>query len=166
MEFDYQRNTQSGAVVSTLYQQLLSAGTAPNPILSPISRHAFTFQLNAGLNLIGQGQIPFNYPILRLYMLGSSPGNITQLEIDQDASKVEEGYIITQNAGAQLGQTTEMLQEAGFITSVFDAAYVADINQRLEGALKCRSNLQLKIYSAVAQSLTILQEKLPGSYSS
>ena len=99
-------------------------------------------------------------------MLGSSPGNITQVEIDQDASKVEEGYIITQNGGAQLGQTSEALAEYGFNNAIFDAAYVADINQRLDGALKCRSNLQLKIYSAVSQSLTILQEKLPGSYSS
>jgi hypothetical protein len=166
MEFDYQRNTSKGAIVSNLYQSLLASKTAPNPILSPISRHAFTFQLNAGLNLIGQGQIPFNYPILRLYFIGSIPGNITQLEIDQDSSKVEEGYIITQNAGAQLGQTTEMLAEYGFNTSIFDAAYVPDINQRIENALKCQSNLQLKIYSAVAQSLTILEEKLPGSYSS
>ena len=166
MEFDYQRNTSQGPVVSTFYQQLLASGQAPAPILSPISRHAFTFQLNAGLNLIGQGQIPFNFPILRLYMLGSSPGNITQVEIDQDASKVEEGYIITQNGGAQLGQTNEALAEYGFNNAIFDAAYVADINQRLDGALKCRSNLQLKIYSAVSQSLTILQEKLPGSYSS
>ena len=166
MEFDYQRNTQQGAIVSNLYQQLLASKQAPNPILSPISRHAFTFQLNAGLNLIGQGQIPFNYPILRLYFLGSNPGNITQLEIDQDSSKVEEGYIITQNSGAQLGQTTEMLAEYGFNTAIFDAAYVPDINQRIENALKCQSNLQLKIYSNVAQSLTILQEKLPGSYSS
>lgn len=166
MEFDYLRNTTSGGIVATLYQQLLSAGQAPAPILSPISRHAFTFQLNAGINLIGQGQIPFNYPILRLYMIGSNPGNITQLEIDQDQSKVEEGYIITQNNGAQLGQTNEFLLEEGFVPSVFDASYVADMNNRTDTALKCRSNLQLKIYSAVAQSLTIIQEKLPGSYSS
>ena len=166
MEFDYQRNTRQGAVVSNLYQQLIASKQAPDPILLPISRHAFTFQLNAGLNLIGQGQIPFNYPILRMYFIGSNPGNITQLEIDQDSTKVEEGYIITQNGGAQLGQTTEMLNEYGFAASTFDAAYVADMNNRVENALKCQSNLQLKIYSAVSQSLTILQEKLPGSYSS
>ena len=101
-----------------------------------------------------------------MYFIGSNPGNITQLEIDQDSTKVEEGYIITQNGGAQLGQTTEMLNEYGFAASTFDAAYVADMNNRVENALKCQSNLQLKIYSAVSQSLTILQEKLPGSYSS
>lgn len=166
MEFDYIRNTTKGGIVATFYQQLISQGQAPAPILAPISRHAFTFQLNAGLNLIGQGQIPFNYPIVSLLMIGSVPGNITQLEIDQDQSKVEEGYIITQNNGGQLGQTTEMLLEYGYVPSVVDAAYVATMNKRIDTALKCRSNLQLKIYSAVAQSLTILQEKLPGSYSS
>lgn len=166
MEFDYQRNTAAGPIVSTLYQQLLKAGTAPAPILSPISRHAFTFQLNSGLNLIGQGQIPFNYPILRLLMIGSVSGQITQLEVDQDASKIEESFIITQNSGGQLGQLPEMLAEYGFNNSFVDAAYVSDVNNRIENALKCQSNLQLKIYSAVAQSLTIIQEKLPGSYSS
>ncbi len=166
MEFDYIRNTASGGIVSTLFQQLLAANSAPAPILAPISRHAFTFQLNAGMNLIGQGQIPFNYPILRLFFIGSNPGNITQLEIDQDSNKVEESFIITQASGGQLGQLDEMLNEQGFVSSIFDAAYVADMNNRIDTALKCRSNLQVKIFSAVAQSLTVIQEKLPGAYSS
>lgn len=166
MEFDYIRNTASGGIVASLYQQLLAAGSAPAPILAPISRHAFTFQLNAGLNLVGQGQIPFNFPILRMFMIGSSPGNLTQLEVLQDSSKVEEGFIITQNNGGQLGQINEFLSEQGFFPAIFDASYVADMNNRIDTALKCRSNLQLKIYSAVSQSLTIIQEKLPGSYSS
>lgn len=166
MEFDYIRNTVAGAIVARIYQQMLAQGNAPAPMLMPISRHAFTFQLNAGLNLIGQGQIPFNYPILRLLLLGSIPGNITQLEIDQDSNKALEGYIITQNNGGQLGQESEMLLEYGFNNSVVDAAYVADISGRIQDALKCQSNLQLKIYSAVSQSLTIIQEKLPKSYAS
>jgi hypothetical protein len=166
MEFDYIRNTSAGGVVSTLYQQLLAAGSAPNPILAPISRHAFTFQLNAGLNLFGQGQIPFNFPILRMHLIGSIPGNLTQLEVLQDSNKVEEGFIITQNNGGQLGQINEMLTEYGFVPSVFDTSYVADMNNRIDTALKCKSNLQLKVYSAIAQSLTVIQEKLPGSYSS
>jgi hypothetical protein len=132
----------------------------PQINLSLPSRH------HAGLNLLGQGQIPFNFPILRLYMIGANPGNITQLEIDQDSSKVEEGYITVQNNGAQLGQINEALLEDNFVPTVFDAAYVADINNRIDTALKCRSNLQLKIYSAVSQAVTIIQEKLPGSYSS
>ena len=166
MEFDYVRNTVAGPILAKVYQTMLANGNAPAPMLMPISRHAFTFQLNAGLNLIGQGQIPFNYPILRLLLIGSVPGNITQLEIDQDANKVLEGYIITQNNGGQLGQETEQLLEYGFQTSLVDAAYVADISGRIQDALKCQSNLQLKIYSAVAQSLTIIQEKLPKSYAS
>jgi hypothetical protein len=165
-EFDYVRNTVSGPIVATLYQQMYANGNAPAPMLMPISRHAFTFQLNAGLNLIGQGQIPFNFPITRLLLIGSTPGNITQLEIDQDSNKALEGYIITQNNGGQLGQETEMLLEYGFNTALVDAAYVADISGRIQDALKCRSNLQLKIYSAVAQSLTIIQEKLPKAYAS
>lgn len=165
-EFDYVRNTVAGPVVAKIYQQMLAQGNAPAPLLMPISRHAFTFQLNAGLNLIGQGQIPFNFPITRMLLIGSVPGNITQLEIDQDANKVEEGYIITQNNGGQLGQTTEMLLEYGFQTSLVDAAFVSDISGRIQDALKCQSNLQLKIYSAVAQSLTIIQEKLPKAYAS
>jgi len=165
-EFDYIRNTVAGPIVATLYQQMLANGNAPAPMLMPISRHAFTFQLNAGLNLIGQGQIPFNFPILRLLMIGSVPGNITQLEVDQDSNKALEGYIITQNNGGQLGQETEMLLEYGFRPSLVDAAYVADISGRIQDALKCRSNLQLKIYSAVAQALTIIQEKLPKAYAS
>jgi hypothetical protein len=166
MEFDYVRNTVAGPILAKIYQQLIGQGNAPAAMLNPISRHAFTFQLNAGLNLVGQGQIPFNFPILRMYLLGSVPGNITQLEIDQDSNKVLEGYIITQNAGAQLGQENEMLNEYSFNNGIFDAVYVSDMGNRPQDALKCVSNLQLKIYSAVAQSLTIIQEKLPKAYSS
>jgi len=166
MEFDYVRNTVAGPVLQTVFQSMLAAGNAPAPILMPISRHAFTFQINAGMNLIGQGQIPFNYPILRLFLVGSSPGNITQLEIDQDSNKVLESFIGSSLNGSQVGQEIEALGEYGFVNSIFDAAYVADISQRIAAALKCTSNLQLKIYSTVAQSLTIIQEKLPKSYSS
>lgn len=166
MEFDYIRNTAGGPILAKIYQQLLSNGNAPAPVLMPISRHAFSFQANAGLNLYGQGQIPFNYPILRMYILGSSPGNITQLEIDQDATKVEEAYIIPSTTPGQLPQEPEALSEYGFNISIFDAVYVADITQRVSGALKCQTNLQLKIYSAVQQNLTIIQEKLPKSYAS
>ena len=166
MEFDYVRNTVSGPVLATVYQQMLAAGNAPAPMLMPISRHAFTFQINAGMNLIGQGQIPFNYPILRLFLIGSVPGNITQLELDQDSNKVLEAYIGPSLNGAQVGQEIEALGEYGFNNAIFDAAYVADITQRVGAALKCVSNFQMKIYSSVAQSLTIIQEKLPKSYSS
>lgn len=157
MEFDFQRNTRpdgNGGVV---------------PFLQPVSQHQFSFVIGAGRTDINT--LPFNFPISRLYILGSSPGNITELDIYGDGNKVLE---------ATPAELQEMYGEYGFIFgtgtntttpngtfsgSPFDVAFISDPDQRPEKALKCLSNFIVRITSSVAQTVTIIMETLPGQYS-
>jgi hypothetical protein len=162
MEFDYIRNTVAGAVDAISYQAALAAGKAPAQMLNIISRHAFTFQVNAGLNLINT--IPFDWPILRMHLQGSIANQVNQFELDQDSNKAEVGFVGTQNNGSQLDQLKEMLNEDGFNVNIFDYSFVADVTQRIQDALKVAAAMKLKVYCLQAQSLTIIQERLQNQY--
>ena len=50
--------------------------------------------------------------------------------------------------------------------NVFDAAFIADPDQRLLKALKCASSLNVRVYCNVPQAVTFVMEALPGAYSS
>lgn len=161
MEFDFMRNTAAGEIPQNVYNSL--GNSAPPLQLTPITAHAFTQALGIGLNLINI--LPSNFPTTRLLLLGSVPGNITQLEIDKDGAKFFESYAGTA-ANAQLN---ESLQEYGFVTNIFDAMFIADVNQRVNQALKFlqpQGGLILRVWSSVVQNLTVIQEKLPGGYAS
>ena len=162
MEFDYIRNTVAGAIDAISYQAALAAGKAPAQMLNIISRHAFTFQVNAGLNLINT--IPFDWPILRMHIAGTIANQVNQFELDQDSNKAEVGFVGVQNNGSQLDQLKEMLTEDGFITNIFDYSFVADVTQRIQDALKVASSMKLKVYCLQAESVTIIQERLQNQY--
>lgn len=162
MEFDYIRNTVAGAVDAISFQAALAAGKAPAQMLNIISRHAFTFQVNAGLNLINT--IPFDWPILRMHMSGLVANQINQFELDQDSNKAEVGFIGVQNAGSQLDQLKEFLAEDGFQNGIFDYSFVADVTQRIQDALKVAAAMKLKVYMLQNTSLTIIQERLQNQY--
>jgi hypothetical protein len=89
-------------------------------------------------------------------MAESIPGNITQLEIDQDGNK------ILQATKAQNNQT---LQDYRFNVTIFGAMYVADIDQQIYKALRCQQTLVIWVASAVTQQISIIRETLPGAYS-
>jgi hypothetical protein len=132
------------------------------PVLQPIAQHAQSFPVPAGTALYSINTVPFllapnvPLPILRLYMAESIPGNITQLEIDQDGNK------ILQATKAQNNQT---LQDYRFNVTIFGAMYVADIDQQIYKALRCQQTLVIWVASAVTQQISIIRETLPGAYS-
>jgi hypothetical protein len=164
-EYDFVRNTVSGEIDQQTYQAALAAGKAPAPVLHVIARHNFTPTLNAGVNILTGQQIPFNWPILRMHLLGSTPGDLTQSILQTDSLTAESGFIGSGSSGAQLDQLREELIERGFNTSIYDYSYVADKGQRISDCLKIASSLKWSVYSSIAQGLTILQERLQSQYS-
>jgi len=132
------------------------------PVLQPIARHAQSFAVPAGSALFSITTVPFlinpttPLPILRLWFQEQTPGNITQIEIDQDGNK------IVQLTAAQLRQ---MYRDYGFNVLIFGADYIADYNRRISNALRCQQNLVVWVSSAVSQQITIIRETLPGAYS-
>lgn len=157
MEFDYDRNMRQ-------------VGNSAIPFLQPVSQHSFTFLIASGRNDLNQ--LPFSYPISRMHFLGTSPGNLYQLEIDQDGNKVVEAtqaqlaqayapYGFTLGIG---GSTT--VPNGTLASPPFDYSYLSDPDQRYDKALICASKLVLRVYSNIAQTLTVVQEMLPGAFSS
>jgi len=132
------------------------------PVLQPLARHSQTFPVPAGSALYSITTVPFllapnvPLPILRLYFSESMPGNITQIEIDQDSNK------IVQFTAAQIKQ---MYADYRFNTGVFGAMFIADIDHRIYKALRCQQNLVIWVASAVSQQISIIRETLPGAYS-
>jgi hypothetical protein len=132
------------------------------PILQPIAMHAQSFAVPAGASLFSITTVPFllapntPLPILRLWLEEQIPGNITQIEIDQDGNK------IVQLSAAQIRQ---MYREYGFDVNIFGGNYIADIDRRISKALRCQQNLVIWVASAVSQQISIIRETLPGAYS-
>jgi hypothetical protein len=158
-EYDFVRNTVQGEIDQQTYQSALAAGKAPSPVLHVVARHVFTPTLNAGVNILTGQQIPFNWPILRMHCVGSTPGDLTQSILVTDNLTAESGFI-----GGGLDQLTEVLIERGFNTAIFDYSYVADKGQRISDCLKIASSLKWSLYSTIAQGLTIIQERLQSRY--
>ena len=132
------------------------------PILQPIAVHAQTFPIAAGTSLQSITTIPFlinpttPLPILRLYLQEQTPGNITKIELDQDGNKIVQ---LTQ------AQIQQLYNKYGFNISIFGGIYVADLDRRIQKALRVQQNLVLWISSAVTQQITVIRETLPGAYS-
>lgn len=166
-EFDYMRNVRPGPKGEAV------------PFLQPTAQHSFTWPIVAGRNDINT--LPFSYPISRMWFQGSTAGQISQVEIYQDGNKVME---------ATLAQLQQAYEEYGFWfgkhnyvfdglaagTSAivgqynpeiaYDAAFISDPDQRPWKALNCANSMVVRIYSAIAQNLTIVQETMPGSFQS
>lgn len=168
-EFDYLRNVRPGEKPGTQV-----------PFLQPISQHSFTWPIVAGRNDINT--LPFSYPISRMWLIGSQPGNISQVEVFQDGNKPFEATIQQLHEayaeyGFQFGppgqpnyqnlnQATTGVAGAKEPLAYFDAAFISDPDQRWWKALKVANAMILRVYSNVPQALTIVQEALPGSFAS
>ncbi len=92
IEFDYGRN---GPTVNGKF----------TPVLQPVTQHSYSQQLAVGQNSITT--IPITSPILRMWILGATPGAIYQAEIDQDSQKPMESTYV---------QMAEMYAPYGFQT--------------------------------------------------
>jgi hypothetical protein len=154
MEFDYARNARPSA-------------NGMQPFLQPVAMHEYTFSgLAAGLNKINT--IPFDYPIRRMWLLGSTPGNITQLEVYNDGNKAFEATKAQmldnyQDYGFQFG-ATPVTKTPINAARYFDFAYISDPDKRIGKSLTCENSLVLRVTTAISQSITIVVESLPGSY--
>ncbi len=92
MEFDYNRNARAGNAAQTA--AAIAAGAiakgapvgTPIPFAQPVSQHSFTIPISSGRFDITT--LPHNKPISRLWLSGSSYGNLTQVEILQDGNLV------------------------------------------------------------------------------
>lgn len=164
MEFDYFRNLKpvktagaGGKVTTTM-----------TPFLQPVSHHSYSVPVPAGIYTINT--IPWNYPIARMYIIGSNPGNIAELDVFQDQNEVLQ-TTAEQNQQMYLeykfsAGTTNTTTPNGSIASPFDVAYISDVDQRYWKALKCANSLNVRVNSLVAQTVTVIVEALPGAYQS
>lgn len=167
IEFDYLRNSKT---VNGVAQANLE------PITHHIQTPLIGGSASGTINAITT--IPINYPIARLWLLGSSPGNITALELIADGAKRLEGSVTDINSmyekyGFQFGQAGYLNQNQtsakplGFNpVNYFDTAFISDVSGRYSRALRCVQSLSLRVTSTTAQTLTIMVEALPGNYSS
>lgn len=162
-EYDYQRNTilQNGKSV---------------PFLQPTAQHEFTFNIGSGRTDINT--LPYNFPISRLWISGSVPGSISQVELYLDGNKAFEGTIEQlkqsyQDMGFWFGQPNYLSLNRSSVPALaaayenpvkFDAAVLSDPDQRWGKAFRAANSLVLRVYSDAAQVLNVVQETLPGAY--
>lgn len=166
-EFDFLRNVKP------------TANGGQVPFLQPVSKHSYGFNVVSGINRINT--LPFDYPIRRLWIQGSTPGNITGLIVYQDANKVFEVYTASQmqvmyeDYGFQFGRgsyfnatygntAANVLKGVYNPVTYYDMAYISDPDQRIFKALSCDNSLVLQVTSAVQQAINVTMEVLPGAY--
>lgn len=169
-EFDYQRNLRPDGTGKMV------------PFLQPVAHHQFSFPVVVGRQDITV--LPFSYPIRRLWMYGSTLGQVTDFEIYQDGNKVHEAtavqsrqiyrqygfnFISTpdvtkfRNATGPADLALSGLLEAA---NYFDACYLADPDGRWWKALKCGNGFTLRVNSAAAMTLNVIAETMPGAFAS
>jgi len=202
--FDGARNTRKATANDVANKRATTVG-ASIPFLSPKIQHAFQQSIVTGKNDITI--LPWSFPISALWFLGSSPGNLYQLEILADGNKLLEasaaqiysalakyGYLIGNiygapsgsgmgfggvangsgtNASGNFAATTipngalpasgpgSLAQNGVF---PWDLAWIFDMDGRPWEALTVEQSLIVRVYSNVNQTLTIVQETLPGGY--
>jgi hypothetical protein len=112
MEFDFNRNARpvksakqlAAAIASGLLPAGTTLATSPRvPFLQPVAQHAFGVPIPSGRFDITT--LPWNNPQTRLWLSGSKPGNIYQVEVMCDGSMIYQ-------ASAQ--QMFELASEYGF----------------------------------------------------
>jgi hypothetical protein len=171
-EFDFNRNVRPGTTPSGQKTNVL--------FLQPVSQHQFSWPIVAGRNDINQ--LPYMFPIRRLWLVGSTPGNLYQVEVYQDGNKILEatqsqiaemyaqyGFTFGQLPTAGTGQyspTATTIPNGAVAANSFDAAFISDPDNRFFRALKIQGSFVLRVYSTIAQTLTIVEECLPGQYAS
>lgn len=166
VEFDYQRNA-------------LPSG---QPFLQPVAHHEFSLPIVSGRNDITI--LPFSFPIRRMWLQGSSAGNIQSVELYQDGTKVMEATVLQMRKAYRqyrfaFNTTPDAIPfvnatgPADLIADVdiepvayFDYAYLSDPDGRYWRALRVEKQMILRVQSGAAQTLTVVQETMPGSFAS
>jgi hypothetical protein len=206
MAFDNNRNARAGTAAQTtaaISAGLIASGSpvgTPIPFCQIVAQHSQTVAITAGRYDIVT--LPWNNPTVRLWLSGSVPGNIYQVEVIADAGNIvyqataQQMFEDAAEWGFQLGNPFYApIAGGGFGASNFgsianaapvtipngkladspwltgtnlfplDGAVIFDIDNRPWKALKVSKGLILRVYSNVAQNLSIIQETLPGAFS-
>lgn len=148
MEFDFLRNQRDAG----------DAAHTQIPFLQPIAQHQFLINGNAGRNDIVN--LPYDFPISRLFVTSGAGNNISLLEVYQDGNKIVEG------TPAQINQ---LAAQYGFLlggANPFESAAIFDVDSRWWKSLKCANSLNLRVTLTNADTITVLEEMLPGAYQS
>ena len=166
-EFDYLRNGYTDAKGNFV------------SINNQIKYREQTFAVGSGTTDLNA--LSYVGAIQRIWLKGSSAGNIYRLEVYQDGEKrleatqeqIQEMYT---HYGFELGRynpwnqfsatnpTTATLSGATNPLTYFDAAYIPDVDQRLSDALLVSSELIVRVYSGASQNVTVVMETAPGGY--
>jgi hypothetical protein len=214
MEFDFNRNARpvknATQLANAIAAGLLPAGTTlatkPRvPFLQPVAQHAFGVPISAGR--FDVTTLPWNNPQTRLWLSGSIPGNIYQVEVMCDGNMIfqataQQMFELASEYGFQLGNASSAPTAGGgggigggaawagttilnqtpvsipngapnFFSSPanglsgfpLDGAVIFDPDQRPWKACRTAQSFILRVYSNVAQNLTVIQETLPGAFS-
>ena len=105
-----------------------------------------------------------------MWLNGAQPGTITQFEVYQDGNKILEAtkaqinQLLTAYGFAFAGSGFSQAGVNGLVRNPFDAAFVADVDQRVWKALYCTTKFEIRVYSTVAQNLTVTSETLTTGY--
>lgn len=152
-----------------------NVGADGKPTINPVIQHTFSMNVNAGVTsnttlpfLLGPG-VP--RAIRRLFLRGSTPGNITRVDVFQDGQLPQQ---ITRTQLRQMakdygfffGNVRTLPDDPALLNAVedYDFAFISDPDQRYWRALNCDSSFKLDVYSDAQQTIQIIMESLPGSY--
>jgi hypothetical protein len=150
VEYDNQRNA------------VPQANGSAKAFLQPVAYHQFSLNIPSGRSAVTI--LPIDNPIARIwfYCINTTtwaritPNNLTQLEVNQDNNFVLQTTI---------SELQSLLSQYGFDTGIYDAAFVADIDQRLTNALSCAKSLTIWPTATAACTLVMVMETLPGKFS-
>ena len=174
---------QAGQAVSLVAFQVFDFQTTVdhkgNRLVNYITLHQVQQYLAAG-GLQPLANVPKADPIVRLWALGATPGNITEMQVNADnvfylKGNVQGPYSIYGENGFTFNQPLPANSTASAPTNntsigsvgsnVFDAAYISDPEQRLDHATMIPGgSLTVYITSAVAQNVSVIVEALPGHW--
>lgn len=135
--FDYSRNVSDGQQFVTPVKQ--------NPVA-----------YNVPLGLFDMTTLPVNFPIQRILMFGASA--ISQVETYRDSEKVQEGTV-AQNARVLAAHG---IDGAGVTGLQFPLVF--DHDQQLSSPLVVSRDLDVRITSAAAQTVTAIVEQRADAY--
>lgn len=146
------------------------------PITNPITQHRYPQQLGIGFNSFTQ--IPHPNPMVRIWTVGATPGNIYQQNLYMDTTKYQEatqdgsagfygeyGFTFNQPANSSVSATPTNNTNTGAVNAnIFDIGFISDPDQRL-GQAVAGTAMELQIYSNIAQTANIIIEAAPGKWS-
>ena len=133
--FDYARNVADG-----------------KPFLSIVKQLKFTYNAPAGRYDVTT--LPKTYPIQRI-LLNASTGAISDVEVTRDNEKVLE---------ATDDENSAFLKDYGMVASFFTYPIAFDAEQQISSALIVNKELNVRVNSASANSLSVIVEHRVPAY--